>query len=146
MAFDNGKYRGVIWPIKMLPDGNLLTGTRSETIRSDIRMIFSTRRFVSGEIGGDRLMRPGFGTIFCNQLLKRFDDDIQIPVFRSEVVTSLRILEEERLIRILEIGGHVPQDGAIQMQIAYFDLVENYHVDYEFEVGTELPRTSLDRR
>jgi len=135
-------YKGALFPVTVLPDGNFLTGARRETIRSDIRMIFLGRRFVNADNVGDRVMRPGFGSIFWNQLMSAFDDDVMVPVAKSEVASGLRLLEQSRLIRVQSISVSSPQAGALKIRIAYIDRVDDFRDAYEFEVETQSPASN----
>lgn len=134
------EYKGVVWPVRMNSDGNYERGTRSQTIRSDIRMIFKGRRYVNQRILGDRLMRPGFGSIFPQQILKAFDPDVLIPVSTSEAYSQLAILEKDSLVKIDRVYVSSDVDGALSIAIEYTNMLNNQRDTYSYEIDTESPR------
>ena len=133
------EYKGAVWPIRMNTDGNLERGTRKRTIKSDIRMILKGRRYVNSANGGDRLMRPGFGSIFYNKLITAFDPDIQVPVAQTEIRTQLAPLEKESLVNIDTIAVDDPEEGHLRAAIGFSDKTESFRDSYIYETETESP-------
>ena len=131
----NGEnYKGVIWPIRMQADGNLVTGNRRETIKCDFKLTILTRRFVNRDNGGERPMEPDFGTIFSQALLRVFHAHLWVPIARGEIISAFQVFERERLVRLQEVLASIPQDGALRLSIRYLDLLENFVDNYNYDL------------
>ncbi len=132
MADEN--YKGVLWPIRMQSDGNLVTGTRRETIRSDLKLTIQTRRFVNKDTSGERPFEPDIGTLFPGALLSRFDPSVFVPVSRAEIVGVFQFFEREKLVRLAGVSADRPLEGALRLVIFYDIFPEDFRDNYAYEV------------
>ena len=139
-------YKGIVWPLRLNSRGDFDSGDQRRIIKSDIRTVLQTRRFVNLNFGGERKMRPGAYAVMPFQLMKPFDPVLIEALTNNYAREALSFLEEQGKIQVQRIlttllEGKFGLRG-IALRIFYMVLVDQLQDDYTFEIETQLPTNS----
>lgn len=131
-------YKGLLWPLRRNSQGDFVTGDASEVTKSDLRTIFGTRRYLSPESGGERVMRPG---AFCQlplSLIEPFEPELLEPLLQAYLEEGLAFLVNEGRINVLDIRiAFSYARGEVAIEIDYEVIETNFRGTYSFEIATE---------
>lgn len=136
-------YKGLIWPFQVTTQGDAAKGSFSDVVKSDIRTVLQTRRFIGLGRGGERVMRPSAFGIVPGLLFERTDYEVLIPLVRTWVEEALQILVREGKIVIKNIFV-TPRENPIRLhiRIEYFLKNDGTQDFYESDIGTFRPSES----
>jgi hypothetical protein len=142
-----GKYAGVLWPLRLNSRGDFDKGFQREVLRSDIRAVLQTRRFLDLRRGGERVMRPGAYGLVPILLFDVFDPDVLVPLVETWVEEAMDWLVRAGKLSVQRILVSPFYDPArLNIKIDYLVLEENVRDTFETEIQSFTPVDSSSLR
>ena len=143
-------YRGILWPLRLNTRGDFDAGNQRQVIKSDIRTVLQTRRFVNLRLNGERRMRPGAFSVMPFALIKPFRKTLIAALVIDYVEDALSFLEQQGKISVKNVRLKMVQDRVgvrgVSVNIGYTVLVDQLQDEYTFEIDTESPAAEGVRR